>query len=184
MNHQFRGCLASSWCRHSIAPPFRWRGDKRRRNNSLSKPWSCHAVLMVRIRLAPAKSRANHWFLSSEPSLSGLVRAGARVRLATVHTAERMPLPPNTLAERKRDMARLGFVASQIRQIEEARQKRFGPTRWLVISIYPIAVQSAQSQPHSQASAYVFPRIATKHRQQIPYRMITFCKFSRSFFDR
>jgi Transposase IS116/IS110/IS902 family len=35
-----------------------------------------------------------------------------------------MPLPPNTLAELQRDMARLGFVVSQIREIEEARQKR------------------------------------------------------------
>jgi hypothetical protein len=37
---------------------------------------------------------------------------------------EGMPLPPNTLAELQRDMARLGFVVSQIRQIEEARRKR------------------------------------------------------------
>jgi hypothetical protein len=37
-----------------------------------------------------------------------------------------MPLPPNTLAELQRDMARLSFVVSQIREIEEARQKRFG----------------------------------------------------------
>src|SRR5262245_12572574 len=35
-----------------------------------------------------------------------------------------MPLPPNTLAELQRDMAGLGVVISQIRQIEEARQKR------------------------------------------------------------
>src|SRR5207248_2671480 len=35
-----------------------------------------------------------------------------------------MPLPPNTLAELQRDMARLGFFVSQIREIEEARQKR------------------------------------------------------------
>ena len=35
-----------------------------------------------------------------------------------------MLLPPNTLAELQRDMARLGFVVSQIREIEEARQKR------------------------------------------------------------
>jgi hypothetical protein len=35
-----------------------------------------------------------------------------------------MPLPPNTLAELQRDMARLGFVVSQIREIEDARQKR------------------------------------------------------------
>jgi transposase len=37
-----------------------------------------------------------------------------------------MPLPPNVLAELQRDMARLGFVVSQIREIEEARQKRWG----------------------------------------------------------
>jgi hypothetical protein len=39
-------------------------------------------------------------------------------RLATVHTPEGMPLPPNTLAELQRDMARLGFVVSQIREID------------------------------------------------------------------
>jgi transposase len=43
----------------------------------------------------------------------------AAERLATVHTPEGMPLPPNALAER--DMARLGFVVSQIREIEDAR---------------------------------------------------------------
>ena len=48
----------------------------------------------------------------------------AAERLASVHTPEGMPLPPNTLAELHRDMARLGFIVSQIRQIEEARQKR------------------------------------------------------------
>jgi transposase len=41
-----------------------------------------------------------------------------------VHTPEGMPLPPNVLAELQRDMARLGFVTSQIREIEEAREKR------------------------------------------------------------
>jgi hypothetical protein len=35
-----------------------------------------------------------------------------------------MPLPPSTLAELQRDMARLSFVVSQIREIEEARHKR------------------------------------------------------------
>ena len=41
-----------------------------------------------------------------------------------MHTPQGMPLPPNTLAELQRDMARLGFVVSQIREIEEARHKR------------------------------------------------------------
>src|SRR5438045_2797833 len=48
----------------------------------------------------------------------------AAERLATVHTPEGMPIPPNTLVELQRDMTRLGFVVSQIRQIEEASQKR------------------------------------------------------------
>ena len=48
----------------------------------------------------------------------------AAERLATIHTPEGMPLPPNVLAELQRDMARLGFVVSQIRDIEKARQKR------------------------------------------------------------
>src|SRR5205823_8190766 len=51
-------------------------------------------------------------------------RCKAADRLATLHTPEGMPLPPNTVAELQRDMARLGFVVSQIREIEEARQKR------------------------------------------------------------
>src|SRR6202048_3659597 len=65
---------------------------------------------------------------------STLARLGMRVsnpprrkaadRLATLHTPEGMPLPPNLLAELRRNMARLGFVVSQIREIEEARQKR------------------------------------------------------------
>jgi len=48
----------------------------------------------------------------------------AAERLATVRTPEGVLLPPNVLAEVQRDMARLGFVMSQIREIEQARQKR------------------------------------------------------------
>jgi transposase len=51
----------------------------------------------------------------------------AAERLATVHSPEGMPMPPNTLAELQRDMARLGFIVSQIREIEVARQKRLEP---------------------------------------------------------
>src|ERR1700760_2388343 len=53
-----------------------------------------------------------------------LTQRKAAERLASVHTPEGMPLPPNTLAELQRDMARLGFVVSQIREIEDARQTR------------------------------------------------------------
>src|ERR671929_1588835 len=62
---------------------------------------------------------------------AGLVRLGIRgfkptsrnaaERLETVRTPEGASLPPNTLAELRRDMARLHVVADQIRQVEEAR---------------------------------------------------------------
>ncbi|MBW8767981.1 MAG: transposase, partial [Geodermatophilales bacterium] len=42
-------------------------------------------------------------------------------RLGTLRTAEGAPLPPNTLAELRRDMARLRLVRDQIAEIEAAR---------------------------------------------------------------
>jgi transposase len=44
--------------------------------------------------------------------------------LATLRTAEGMQLPPNTLAELRRDMAHLRFVMDQITEIEQARLDR------------------------------------------------------------
>src|ERR1700736_2787451 len=44
--------------------------------------------------------------------------------LATLRTAEALQLPPNTLAELRRDMARLRFVMDQITEIEQARLDR------------------------------------------------------------
>jgi transposase len=65
---------------------------------------------------------------------AGLVRLGIRgfkptlrnaaERLETLRTPEGAPLPPNTLAELRRDMARLRCVAEQIAQVEEARLQR------------------------------------------------------------
>ena len=62
---------------------------------------------------------------------AGLVRLGVRgfkptlrdaaERLEALRTPEGVPPPPNTLAELRRDMARLHVVADQIRQVEEAR---------------------------------------------------------------
>ena len=48
----------------------------------------------------------------------------AAERLDRLRTAEGVPLPPNTLAELRRDMARLRFVMDQIREIEAARLVR------------------------------------------------------------
>src|SRR5918999_3346440 len=65
---------------------------------------------------------------------AGLVRMGIRgfeptlrnaaERLETLRTPEGAPLPPNTLAELRRDMARLRLVAEQIGQVEETRLAR------------------------------------------------------------
>src|SRR5262249_49915922 len=45
----------------------------------------------------------------------------ARERLDPLRTPEGEPIPPNTLAELRRDMQRKQLVAEQIRQIENAR---------------------------------------------------------------
>src|SRR4051794_4660382 len=47
-------------------------------------------------------------------------------RLGTLRTPEGAPLPPNTLAELRRDMARLRLVREQIAEVEAARLERLG----------------------------------------------------------
>src|SRR6201989_1940889 len=55
----------------------------------------------------------------------------AAERLEGLRTPEREPIPPNTLAELRRDMERRRLVSEQIRQIENARLERIehAPTR-------------------------------------------------------
>ena len=48
----------------------------------------------------------------------------AAEHLAALSTPEGMPLPPNVAAELERDIARLGLVIGQIKQIEQARRQR------------------------------------------------------------
>ena len=48
----------------------------------------------------------------------------AAERLEALRTPEGTPLPPNTLAELRRDMARLRFVMDQIGEVEAARLER------------------------------------------------------------
>lgn len=65
---------------------------------------------------------------------SCLVRLGVRnfkptlrkapERLLKLGTPEGVPLPPNTLLELRRDMARLRFVTRQIKEVEEERTQR------------------------------------------------------------
>ena len=84
----------------------------------------------------------------------------AAERLAAVHTPVGVPLPPNTLAELQRDMARLGFVVSQIQEIEKARQKRLeqhpetGPDAMVrrLVCIVGIGVETADMLVHEVLS--------------------------------
>src|SRR4051794_8347683 len=48
----------------------------------------------------------------------------AAERLDTLRTPDGAALPPNTRAELRRDMARLGFIVGQIKEIEDARRAR------------------------------------------------------------
>jgi transposase len=52
----------------------------------------------------------------------GLLKAPQR--LGTLRTPEGVPIPPNTLAEMRRDMARLAWVREQIEAVERARLER------------------------------------------------------------
>ena len=60
----------------------------------------------------------------------------AAEHLAALYTPEGSPLPPNVAAELERDIARLGLVISQIKQVEDARRQRLknslkaGRTPW------------------------------------------------------
>jgi len=54
----------------------------------------------------------------------GPASRGAPDRLEALCTPEGVALPPNTLAELRRDMARLRFVSDQIAEIEAARRER------------------------------------------------------------
>jgi transposase len=52
------------------------------------------------------------------------VLRNASQRLETLRTPEGAALPPNTLAELQRDMARLSFVKQQIKEVETTRLER------------------------------------------------------------
>jgi len=84
----------------------------------------------------------------------------AAERLAALHTPEDPPLPPNVSAELQRDLARLGFVVSQIKEIEKARQRRLeqhsesGPhaTVRLLARVVGIGIETADMLVHEVLS--------------------------------
>ena len=53
----------------------------------------------------------------------------AAERLDGLRTPEGEPIPPNTMAQLRRDMERRRLVNNQIRQIEEARLERLSSKR-------------------------------------------------------
>src|SRR3954462_140807 len=71
---------------------------------------------------APASSIGSRapWLGSAFGASSPTLRQ-APAGLSALQLPEGAPLPPNTLAELRRDMARLRFVLDQIREIEAAR---------------------------------------------------------------
>src|SRR5919107_4109967 len=102
------------------------------------EPDHCHMAAIPTLAEEDAKrpSREREGLVRERTRLvnrmkSCLVRFGVRTfkptlrnapdRLATLRTPEGVPLPPNTLLELRRDMARLRFVMDQIKDVEEAR---------------------------------------------------------------
>jgi transposase len=77
-------------------------------------------------------------------------------RLAALRTPEGTPIPPNTLDEVKRDMARLRFISDQINEIEKARLIRLqaapktGPNAMvrLLARVLGIGVETADMLVH------------------------------------
>jgi transposase len=77
-------------------------------------------------------------------------------RLRTLRTPEDGPLPPNSFAELRRDMARLRFVMEQIREIEETRLQRLErnpnegshPMIWLLARVIGVGIETADMLVH------------------------------------
>jgi hypothetical protein len=89
---------------------------------------------VLRSYRARARLSADQFSICDQTSPIVPLRKAAE-RLATLHTPEGAVLPPNVSAELQRNMARLGFIVSQIKEIEAARQKRLE--------------QEPETQPHA-----------------------------------
>jgi transposase len=89
-------------------------------------------------------------------------------RLDSLRTPEGEPIPPNTLAELRRDMERRRFISNQIRQIEEARLKHFeqapkdGPHAMmrLLARVIGVGIETADMLVHEVLSRNMHDRRA------------------------
>jgi transposase len=109
------------------------------------EPDHCHMAAIPTLNEEDARrpSRERENLVSQQTSLINrmkacMVRLGIRnfkptlrqasERLETLRTGEGTPLPPNTVTELRRDMARLRLVRDQIKEIEAARMRRLNQT--------------------------------------------------------
>jgi transposase len=89
-------------------------------------------------------------------------------RLDNLRTPEGEPIPPNTLAELRRDMERRRLIRNQIRQIEEARLKHFaqapndGPHAMvrLLARVIGVGIETADMLVHEVLSRNMHDRRA------------------------
>jgi transposase len=89
-------------------------------------------------------------------------------RLAALRTPEGISLPPNTLAELQRDMARLRLVTEQIKAIEAARAERLAQARGegphamvrLLARVIGIGIETADMLVHEILSRHLRDRRA------------------------
>src|SRR5262249_50182861 len=89
-------------------------------------------------------------------------------RLDSLQTPESEPIPPNTLAELRRDMERRRVISNQMRQIEEARLKHFeqapndGPHAMvrLLARVIGVGIETADMLVHEVLSRNMHDRRA------------------------
>jgi transposase len=90
-------------------------------------------------------------------------------RLDDLRTPEGEPIPPNTLAELRRDMERRRLISNQIRQIEEARLKHLeqapndGPHAMVLLlaRVIGVGIETADMLVHEVLSRNMHDRRAT-----------------------
>ena len=99
-------------------------------------------------------------------------------RLATLGTPEGVPLPPNTLLELRRDMARLRYVMDQIKEVEEARAQRLEQAPQekthamvrLIARVIGVGIETADMLVHEILSRQLRDRRAVRAMLVLPAR--------------
>src|SRR5271166_5735461 len=124
---EFEACFGDEPA--SSVPTFRLN---RRRSNARGMLF--HRLAQQAVALGPAPYRQIVATNQPAPALEVTCVKGiptlrrAPQRLATLRTPEGQPIPPHTLTELQRDMARLRFVSDQIKEIEKTRLQELQST--------------------------------------------------------